>query len=112
MLDIEKLQKDFKEYEEKQKRRDKIYSVIEREGKEGRDYEVGKYQNGYRNEIQIALQYSEGGTNYWKDEELNKAFNKAVSRNFRKLLEEALEEIDKEFKEAESKFNKYVLKGD
>ena len=60
--------------------------VIEHLGKTGRNDAIGVYQNSYHCQIQVALQYTEGGTNYWKDEALDREFAKTISNNFESLM--------------------------
>lgn len=110
MVDMEELKKDLYLFEGAEARRRKILDITEREGQEGRNRELGKYQNIYSNKIQIALQYSEGGRNYWEEEELNKAFNKAVSNNFRMLLNEALAKVEEEYNYKKKIFSRYEIK--
>ena len=104
---IEQLKKDFKAFEDARTKRSNVYSVIKHLGKVGRNDQIGVYQNSYACEIQIALQYTEGGTNYWRDSELNKEFAKTISNNFESLMSQTIQQVDLEYQNAQSAFDKY-----
>ena len=95
---IAQLKKDFETLEQARSKRSKMYSVIKHLGKEGRNGQIGVYQNSYNCQIQIALQYTTGGTNYWSDSELNREFAKTIQR------------VDLEYQEAQNAFDKYGVK--
>ena len=78
---IEQLKKDFEALEKARSKRSKMYGVIKHLGEKGRNDQIGVYQNNYNCQIQIALQYTEGGTNYWKDSELDREFAKTIEMN-------------------------------
>lgn len=109
---IEKLKKDLKTLEDAKTKRSKMYGVIEHLGKEGRNNQIGVYQNSYACEIQIALQYTEGGTNYWRDSELNKEFAKTISNNFESLMSQTIQRVNLEYYNAQSAFDKYKVEED
>ena len=104
---IEQLKKDFETFEKARSKRSKMYGVIEHLGKKGRNDQVGVYQNSYNCQIQIALQYTTGGTNYWSDSELNKEFAKTISNNFESLMYQTIQRVDLEYQEAQNAFDKY-----
>ena len=87
-----------------------MYSVIEHRGKVGRNDQVGVYQNSYNCRIQIALQYTTGGTNYWSDSELNKEFAKTIEMNFESLMMQTIQRVNLEYQNAQSAFDKYGVK--
>lgn len=87
-----------------------MYSVIEHLGKKCRNDQVGVYQNSYNCQIQIALQYTESGTNYWSDSELNKEFAKTISKNFESLMSQTIQRVYLEYQEAQNAFDKYGVK--
>jgi len=107
---IEQLKKDFEALEKAKSKRLNVYSVIKHKDKVGRNDQVGVYQNSYNCQIQVALQYTEGGTNYWRDSDLDKEFAKTVSNNFESLMSQTIERIDLEYKEAQDAFDKYGVK--
>ena len=109
---IEQLKKDFDTFEKISLKRSKMYSVIEHRGKVGRNDQVGVYQNSYNCQIQIALQYTEGGTNYWRDSDLDKEFAKTISNNFESLMSQTIERVNLEYQEAQYAFDKYGVKDD
>ena len=104
---IAQLKKDFEELEKAKSKRSKMYSVIEHLGKKGRNDQVGVYQNSYNCQIQIALQYTESGTNYWSDSVLDREFAKTISNNFESLMSQTIERVNLEYEEAQASFNKY-----
>ena len=104
---IEQLKKDFEELEKEKSKRSKMYSVIEHLGKVGRNDQVGVYQNVYACEIKIALQYTESGTNYWRDSDLDREFAKTISNNFESLMSQTIQRVNLEYENAQSAFNKY-----
>ena len=104
---ISQLKKDFKAFEDARSKRSNVYSVIKHLGKEGRNDQVGVYQNSYNCQIQIALQYTEGGTNYWSDSELNKEFAKTIEMNFESLMSQTIQRVDLEYQNAQNAFDKY-----
>ena len=106
---IEQLKKDFDILEKARSKRSKMYGVIEHLGKTGRNNQVGVYQNSYHCEIQVALQYAEGGRNYWKNESLDKEFVKTISENFNSLMTQTIQRINLEYQKAQSAFDKYGL---
>ena len=106
---IEQLKKDFKAFEDAKSKRSKMYGVIEHLGKKGRNDQVGVYQNSYNCEIQIALQYTEGGQIYWKDAELNKEFAKTIKANFESLMMQTIQRVNLEYQKAQSAFDKYTV---
>ena len=79
-------------------------------GKKGRNDQIGVYQNSYGCQIQIALQYTTGGTNYWSDSELNKEFSKTIEMNFESLMSQTIQRVNLEYQEAQSAFDKYGVK--
>ena len=107
---IKQLKEDFEALEKARLKKVKMYSVIEHLGKTGRNDAIGVYQNSYNCQIQVALQYTEGGTNYWKDEALDREFAKTISNNFESLMSQTIERVNLEYEEAQSAFNKYELK--
>ena len=107
---IKQLKEDFEALEKARLKKVKMYSVIEHLGKTGRNDAIGVYQNSYNCQIQVALQYTEGGTNYWKDEALDREFAKTLSNNFESLMSQTIERVNLEYEEAQSAFNKYELK--
>lgn len=107
---IEQLKKDFEALEKAKSKRSKMYSVIKHRGKVGRNDQVGVYQNSYNCQIQVALQYTEGGTNYWRDSDLDKEFAKTISNNFESLMSQTIQRVDLEYQEAQSAFDKYGVK--
>ena len=104
---IAQLKKDFEALEKAKSKRSKMYGVIEHRGKVGRNDEVGVYQNVYACEIKIALQYTEGGTTYWRDSDLDKEFAKTISNNFESLMSQTIQRVKLEYQDAQSAFNKY-----
>ena len=104
---IKKLKEDFEALEDARSKRSKMYSVIEHLGKKGRDDQIGVYQNVYACQIQIALQYTAGGTNYWSDSVLDREFAKTISNNFESLMSQTIQRVDLEYQEAQAAFNKY-----
>lgn len=107
MINIEELQVSLKRYNTAKKNKDLVEVLLKREGESGRQENVGKFQNTYNSNIKIALQYREGGTNYWSEEILNKEFNKVIAKHFRELLSEAECNIEDEFCAAEAGFMEY-----
>ena len=107
---IAQLKQDFETLEKARSKRSKMYSVIKHRGKVGRNDQVGVYQNSYNCQIQIALQYTEGGTNYWRDSVLDKEFAKTISNNFELLMSQTIQRVDLEYQEAQSAFDKYGVK--
>ena len=104
---IAQLKQDFDTLEKAISKRSKMYSVIEHLGKVGRNDQVGVYQNVYACEIKIALQYTESGTNYWRDSDLDREFAKTISNNFEYLMSQTIERVNLEYENAQSAFNKY-----
>ena len=104
---ISQLKKDFKAFEDARSKRSNVYSVIEHLGKEGRNGQIGVYQNSYNCQIQIALQYTAGGTNYWRDSDLDREFAKTISNNFESLMSQTIQRVNLEHENAQSAFNKY-----
>ena len=107
---IAQLKKDFDTLEKAKLKRSKMYGVIEHLGKVGRNDQVGVYQNVYACEIKIALQYTEGGTNYWRDESLDKEFAKTIEMNFESLMMQTIQRVNLEYQDAQSAFDKYGVK--
>ena len=107
---IAQLKQDFETLEKARSKRSKMYSVIKHRGKVGRNDQVGVYQNSYNCKIQIALQYTTGGTNYWSDSALDKEFAKTISNNFELLMSQTIQRVDLEYQEAQSAFDKYGVK--
>ena len=107
---IEQLKQDFETLEKARSKRSNVYSVIKHRGKVGRNDQVGVYQNSYNCKIQIALQYTTGGTNYWSDSALDKEFAKTISNNFELLMSQTIQRVDLEYQEAQSAFDKYGVK--
>ena len=106
---IEQLKKDFEALEKAKLKRSKMYSVIEHLGKKCRNDQVGVYQNSYNCQIQIALQYTESGTNYWRDSDLDREFAKTISNNFESLMSQTIERVNLEYQNAQSAFDKYGI---
>ena len=106
---IKQLKEDFDNFEKARSKRSNMYSVIEHLGKEGRNGQIGVYQNSYNCQIQIALQYTEGGTNYWRDSDLDREFAKTISNNFESLMSQTIERVNLEYENAQSAFNKYGI---
>ena len=107
---IAQLKKDFETLEKARSKRSKMYSVIKHLGKEGRNGQIGVYQNSYGCQIQIALQYTTGGTNYWSDSVLDREFAKTISDNFESLMSQTIQRVDSEYQEAQAAFDKYGVK--
>ena len=107
---IKQLKEDFEALEKARSKKVKMYSVIEHLGKTGRNDAIGVYQNSYNCQIQIALQYTEGGTNYWKDEALDREFAKTIQINFESLMMQTIQRVNLEYQNAQSAFNKYGVK--
>ena len=107
---IAQLKKDFEALEKAKSKRSKMHSVIKHRGKVGRNDQVGVYQNVYDCQIQIALQYTEGGTNYWSDSVLDREFAKTISDNFESLMSQTIQRVDLEYQEAQAAFDKYGVK--
>ena len=107
---ISQLKKDFEALEKARSKRSNVYSVIKHLGKEGRNGQIGVYQNSYGCQIKIALQYTEGGTNYWSDSELNKEFSKTIEMNFESLMSQTIQRVNLEYQDAQSAFDKYGVK--
>ena len=87
-----------------------MYGVIEHLGKVGRNDQVGVYQNVYNCQIQIALQYTEGGTSYWRDSDLDREFAKTIEMNFESLMMQTIQRVNLEYQNAQSAFDKYGVK--
>ena len=104
---IKQLKEDFEELEKARSKRSKMYGVIEHLGKKGRNDQVGVYQNSYNCQIQIALQYTEGGKNYWKHEALDREFAKTIEMNFESLMSQTIERVNLEYQNAQAAFDKY-----
>ena len=107
---IAQLKQDFEALEKARSKRSKMYGVIEHLGKKGRNDEVGVYQNVYACEIQVALQYTAGGQNYWNDQNLDREFAKTISNNFESLMSQTIQRVDLEYQEAQAAFDKYGVK--
>ena len=107
---IAQLKQDFDTLEKTRSKRSKMYGVIEHLGKVGRNNQVGVYQNVYDCRIQISLQYTESGTNYWRDSDLDKEFAKTISNNFESLMSQTIQRVDLEYQEAQNAFDKYGVK--
>ena len=106
---IAQLKQDFDTLEKAKLKRSKMYGVIEHRGKVGRNDQVGVYQNVYACEIKIALQYTEGGTNYWRDSELDREFAKTIEINFESLMMQTIQRVNLEYEDAQSAFDKYGI---
>ena len=106
---IAQLKQDFDTLEKAKSKRSNMYGVIDHLGKIGRNGQVGVYQNSYGCKIQIALQYTEGGTNYWGDDQLNREFSKTVEANFNSLMMQTIQRVNLEYQNAQSLFNKYQV---
>lgn len=104
---IAQLKQDFDTLEKTKSKRSKMYGVIEHLGKKGRNDQIGVYQNSYNCQIQIALQYTEGGTNYWRDSELDREFAKTIEMNFESLMMQTIQRVNLEYQNAQSAFDKY-----
>ena len=104
---IKQLKEDFEALDSARSKRSKMYSVIEHLGKTGRNNAVGVYQNSYNCQIQIALQYTESGTNYWRDSDLDREFAKTIEMNFESLMSQTIQRVNLEYQEAQASFNKY-----
>lgn len=104
---IAQLKQDFEALDSARSKRSKMYSVIKHLGKVGRNDQVGVYQNSYNCQIQVALQYTEGGTNYWRDEILDKEFSKTIEANFEALISQTIQRVEKEYQKAQDAFDKY-----
>ena len=109
---IAQLKQDFDTLEKARSKKSKMYGVIEHLGKVGRNDQVGVYQNSYNCEIQIALQYTEGGTNYWRDDVLNREFAKTIEMNFESLMMQTIQRVNLEYQNAQSAFDKYGVKNE
>ena len=107
---IKQLKEDFDNFEKARTKRSNVYSVIKHLGKEGRNGQIGVYQNSYNCQIQIALQYTTGGTNYWSDSDLDKEFAKTISNNFESLMSQTIQRVNLEYQEAQAAFDKYGVK--
>ena len=107
---IKQLKEDFEALEKARSKRSKMYSVIEHLGKTGRNDAIGVYQNSYNCQIQIALQYTTGGTNYWSDSVLDREFAKTISDNFESLMSQTIKRVDLEYQNAQNAFDKYGVK--
>lgn len=107
---IAQLKKDFEALEKARSKRSKMYGVIEHRGKVGRNDQVGVYQNVYACQIQIALQYTEGGTSYWRDSDLDREFCKTIEINFESLMSKTIQRVNLEYQNAQSAFDKYGVK--
>ena len=106
---IEQLKKNFDILEKAKSKRSNMYGVIDHLGKVGRNGQIGVYQNSYGCRIQIALQYTEGGTNYWSDDILNREFSKTIEANFDLLMSQTIQRVNLEYQNAQSLFNKYQV---
>ena len=106
---IAQLKQDFDTLEKARLKRSNVYSVIKHLGKEGRNGQIGVYQNSYNCQIQIALQYTTGGTNYLKDSELDKEFAKTIEMNFESLMMQTIQRVNLEYQNAQSAFDKYGI---
>jgi len=106
---IKQLKEDFEALDSARSKRSKMYSVIEHLGKVGRNDQVGVYQNSYNCQIQIALQYTESGTNYWRDSDLDREFAKTISNNFESLMSQTIQRVNLEYQNAQSAFDKYKV---
>lgn len=109
---IKQLKQDFDTLEKAKSKRSKMYGVIEHLGKVGINDQVGVYQNVYACEIKIALQYIQGGTNYWRESDLDREFAKTISNNFESLMSQTIQRVDLEYQEAKAAFDKYGVKDD
>lgn len=107
---IAQLKQDFEALDSARSKRSKMYSVIEHRGKVGRNDQVGVYKNSYNCQIQVALQYTEGGTNYLRDSDLDKEFAKTIEMNFESLMSQTIKRVDLEYQEAQAAFDKYGVK--
>ena len=107
---IAQLKKDFEELDSARSKRSNMYSVIEHLGKTVRNNAVGVYQNSYDCQIQIALQYTEDDTNYWRDSDLDREFAKTISNNFESLMSQTIERVNLEYQNAQAAFDKYGVK--
>ena len=107
---IAQLKQDFDTLEKAKLKRSNVYSVIEHLGKEGRNGQIGVYQNSYNCQIQIALQYTTGGTNYWRDSDLDREFAKTIEVNFESLMMQTIQRVNLEYQNAQSAFDKYGVK--
>ena len=107
---ITQLKQDFETFEKISLKKSNMYSVIDHLGKVGRNDQVGVYQNSYNCQIQVALQYTEGGTNYWKNADLDKEFAKTISNNFESLMSQTIERVNLEYENAKASFDKYEVK--
>ena len=106
---IKQLKEDFEALEKARSKKVKMYSVIEHLGKTGRNDAIGVYQNSYNCQIQVVLQYKEGGKNYWKDEALDREFAKTIQQNFEYLMSQTIQRVNLEYEEAQAAFDKYKV---
>lgn len=109
---IKQIKLDLESLDKAKQKKSKIDSVIKHIGKEGRNKEIGKWQNQFGCKVQVALQYNEGGTNYWYAEELNREFEKTIHQNFDELLMKTIERANIEYKQALQVFDKYGVKSE
>ena len=107
---IEQLKQNFDTFEKATLKRSRIYGVLAHLGKVGRNDQVGVYQNTYDCKIQVALQYTSGGQNYWYDQNLDREFAKTISNNFESLMSQTIQRVDLEYQEAQAAFDKYGVK--
>lgn len=109
---VKQMQEDFKTLQKAEQKKSKIHSVISHIGKEGRNREIGKWQNEFNCKVQVALQYTECGQNYWHEDELNKEFVKTIHENFDQLLMKTIQRTNLEYEKALSIFDKYKVQTD
>lgn len=107
--EITQLKKDFESFKQAKNKMEKMNSVIKHVGEKGRNDEIGVYLNNYNINIQTALQYKEGGQNYYSDDELNREFERTVKENFTSLMDKTIYRINLEYNKSKSVFEKYKI---
>ena len=107
---IFQMKKDLENLEKVRKKAGDIQEVTKHIGAKGRNNQKGVWQNSYYCKLQAAIQYTEGGNNYWHSEALNNEFAKTVGENFQMLLEKTIHRVNLEYQKELSNFEKYTIK--
>ena len=106
---ILQMKKDLENLEKVRKKAGDIQEVSKHIGAIGRCNQKGVWQNSYHCKLQAAIQYTEGGNNYWDSQTLNNEFAKTVGENFQMLLDKTIHRVNLEYQKELSNFEKYTI---
>ena len=106
---ILQMKKDLENLEKVRKKAGYIQEVTKHIGAIGRCDQKGVWQNSYHCKLQAAIQYTEGGNNYWSTETLNKEFAQTIEENFQMLLDKTIHRVNLEYQKELLNFEKYKI---